>query len=77
MPARDHLFDSRSDLSTDDVARIGAELEAGHAVIAVIGRRRRAERAVVGLTDLGGKTESHRITRRALQYAASAPKIEP
>lgn len=75
MPDRRHFFDMRSDVSTDDVARIGSELEAGHAAVARLERRRRAERAVVRLTELGGKTESRR-TGRALRHAASAPKIE-
>jgi hypothetical protein len=60
-----------SDLSTDDLARFAAELEAGQALVAVLDRRRRAERAVVRLTALGGRVELHRITGRALQRAAA------
>ena len=75
MPSRGWFLDARSDLSTDDVLRIGAELEADHAAIAVVEPRKLAESAVLRLTELGGKTESHRITDRGLQRAASAPKL--
>ena len=75
MPERGHFFDAQSDLSTDDVARFAAELEAGQAAVAVLGQAPDAERAVVELTGLGGKTEVHLLTERALRQAAEAPTI--
>ena len=57
MPARRDFFDTNSELTTDDVARLGAELDAGQAVVAVLERRKRAEGIVVRLTGLGGRTE--------------------
>ena len=75
MPERGHLFDARSDLSTDDVARFGAELDAGQAAVAVLGHGADAERAVVELTGLGGKAELHRLTEQALRQAAAAPAV--
>jgi hypothetical protein len=75
MPDRGHLFDARSDLSTDDVARFGAELDAGQAAVAVLGQGADAEHAVVELTGLGGKAEVHRLTEQALRQAAAAPAI--
>jgi len=73
MPERGHFFDAQSDLSTDDIARFGAELEAGQAAVAVLDQGPDAERAVVELTGLGGKTEVHVLTARALRQAAEAP----
>ena len=75
LPERGHFFDARSDLSTDDVARFGAELEAGQAAVAVLGQGPDADRAVVELTRLGGKTEAHLLTEQALRQAAEAPAI--
>lgn len=75
LPHRGHFFDASSDLSTDDVARIGAELDAGAAAVAVLEAGPRAERVVVRLAGLGGRTEVHQLTGRALQQAASAPRI--
>jgi hypothetical protein len=75
MPRRGHLFDARSDLSTDDVARFAAELEAGQAVVAVLDQGPAAERAVIALTGLGGKAEVHWLTGQALREAAAAPGI--
>jgi hypothetical protein len=75
MPKRHHFFDASSDLSTDDIARLGAELEAGEAAVAILDRRPQAERAVVWLTGLGGRTEVHHLTSGALRQAASAPTI--
>jgi hypothetical protein len=75
LPGRGHLFDADSDLSTDDVARIGAELDAGAAAVAVLEAAPRAEQAVVRLAGLGGRTEMHRMTHTALRQAAYAPRI--
>jgi hypothetical protein len=77
MPPRSHFFDSSSDLTTDDVVRFGAELEAGHPAVAVLARRARADRILVLLAGLGGKTEIHRLTDRALREAASASVCPP
>ena len=75
MPRRGRFFDARSGLSTDDIVRFGADLEAGQAAVAVLHRGSQADRVVVQLTRLGGKTEVHRLTSRALRQAASAPTI--
>jgi hypothetical protein len=75
VPTQHHFFDAESELTTDDISRIGAELEADHAAVAVLERRREAERAVISLTELGGKTEIHRLSRRALQQVAASPPI--
>ena len=75
LPERGHFFDAQSDLSTDDVARFGAELDAGQAAVAVLGHSADAEHAVVELTGLGGKAEVHRLTERALRQAAESPAI--
>ena len=75
MPARRDFFDTHSELTTDDIARLGAELEAGQAVVAVLERRKRAEGIVVRLTGLGGRTEIHQVTPRVLRQAADEPWI--
>jgi hypothetical protein len=75
MPKRASFFDSRSELSTDDVARLAAEIEVGQAAVAVLDQRPQAERAVVELIGLGAKAEAHRLTGRALQQAAAAPRF--
>jgi hypothetical protein len=75
MPARPHFFDDASELTTDDIARIGAEIEAGHAAVAVLEERRVAERLVVRLAELGGRTEVHRLTERGLRQAATMPPL--
>jgi hypothetical protein len=72
MPARDRFFDTGSDLTTDDIVRFGVELEAGHSAVAALAARSRADRIVVLLAGLGGKTEIHHLSRRALRKAASA-----
>lgn len=75
MPARSHLLDDASELTTDDIARIGAELEAGHAAVAVLEEPPMAERLVVRSTGLGGRTEIHRLKDAALQMAAAMPPL--
>jgi hypothetical protein len=75
MPARAHFFDARSDLSTDDVVRFGVELDAGHAAVAALASRTRADRILVLLAGLGGKTELHRLSGRALREAASSVSL--
>ena len=70
LPRRHHFFDRRSDLSTDDVRRLSVELEVGHTAVLAWGSRAQAERVVVRLTELGGKVETHRLSRRALSQAA-------
>ena len=77
MPRRSYFFDAGYDLSTDDIARLGAELEAGQAAVAVLDERPQTDRAVVWLTRLGGKTEVHCLTGWALRLAATAPTIDP
>ena len=71
----------RADLTTDDVVRFGAELEAGHAAVAVLDRRSPAEQVIVSLAGLGGKAEIHRLTAGGLRLAAasagSLPDREP
>jgi hypothetical protein len=76
LPNRGHFFDPRSGLSTDDVARFGAELDAGQAAVAVLEQTPGAERAVLELTGLGGKAEVHWLTDTALRQAAAAPPVD-
>jgi hypothetical protein len=71
MPRRDHFFDERTDLTTDDVIRLGVELETGRAAVLVLGDQSQTAPVIVRLTELGGKAEMHLITRRALQLASS------
>ena len=73
LPRRGHFFDAGSDLSTDDVARFGAELDADAAAVAVLEAGPQAERVLVRLAELGGRTEVHGLTGRALRQAAAAP----
>ena len=73
LPKRGRFFDSRSNLTTDDIARFGAHLDAGQALVAVLCRHGSATDAIVALTQLGGKTEAHRLTGRALWRAAATP----
>ena len=61
----DELFGAGSDLSIDDLARFAAELECGGALVAVLARRRVAERAILVLIRCGGRTELHWVTGRA------------
>jgi hypothetical protein len=75
MPARSHFLDDGSELTIDDIARFGAELEAGHAAVAVLEERPVAERLVVRLAELGGRTEVHRLTNTALHRAATMPPL--
>ena len=64
-PMPDELFGAGSNLSVDDLARFAAELEAGGALVAVLARRRGAERAILALTRCGGRAELHWITGQA------------
>lgn len=73
IPDRALLLDEGSALSTDDVVRIGAELDAGAAAVAVLGDARTAESALVELTRMGGRAEIHGMTRAGLEYVLSAP----
>ena len=67
------FIDPESDFSTDDVARIGAELDAGSAAVAILADPAEAEQAIVELTRLGGRAEIHALTREALELAGSHP----
>jgi hypothetical protein len=75
------LFDGGSDLSTDDLARFAAELEAGQTMVAVLDRRSGAERAVLELAGFGGKVEvhwlSHGALRRAVDLSAALARQPP
>ena len=75
VPARHHFLDDDSGITRDDISRIGAELEADHAAVAVLERRPRADSAVVRLTRLGGKTEIHWLSPAALRRAAATPPV--
>lgn len=65
------FLDTQSDLSYDDVARIGAELDSGGAAIAILADPPSVERAVVALARLGGRAEVHTLSRGALERAGS------
>ncbi len=47
MPPRSHFLDEGSELTTDDISRIGAGSEAGHAAVAILEERALAQRSVV------------------------------
>ena len=78
LPRRTEFLDEESDLTIDDVLRIGIELEAGHIAVFVLStvhgssttmHAPRTRRVLAGLTDLGGKVEMHRLSQRALEMA--------
>lgn len=73
VPKQGNFLDATSDLSTDDIARFAADLEAGEAGVAVLARPPESEEVIVQLTNLGGKTEVHHLTRAALRHAESIP----
>lgn len=75
MPPRSHFLDEGSELTTDDISRIGAELEAGHAAVAILEERVLAQRSVVRLVELGGRTEVHRLTDHAVRQAGTMPPL--
>jgi hypothetical protein len=64
-PTPDELFGAGSDLSVGDLARFAAELEAGGALVAILARRRGAERAILVLTGCGGRAELHWVVGQA------------
>jgi len=75
LPEWGPFFDAGSGLLTDDVARIGAELDAGHVVVAVLAENAQAQPVIAHLAQLGGKVESHRITAGALRRASTLPAV--
>jgi hypothetical protein len=77
MPLRSHFFGTGSDLSTDDVVRFGAELDAGHAAVIAVATRARADRILVSLARFGGRTEMHHVSDRVVRRAASAVAASP
>lgn len=68
-----YVFDDASDLSATDIARFGAELDAGGAAVVVLDRHDDADDAVITLTGLGGKTEMHALSTEAIRLAAEPP----
>ena len=73
LPQRRHFLDQESELLTDDVARIGAELEGGRSAVALLGGVHSAEEAIVAFTELGGRTEVHRISMAAIEMLSGSP----
>jgi hypothetical protein len=58
---RSRPFENGPNLTTDDIARYGAQLDAGDTAVAVLDTHREAELAVVQLTELGGMTEMRHL----------------
>jgi len=74
----DELFGAGSDLSADDLARFAAELESGGALVAVLARRRVADRAILVLTGCGGRAELHRVAGQAASPGhGRSPPLHP
>ena len=58
-------------LPKEDVDRIGAELEAGHAAVGALVEEGEASQVTAKLTELGGKAEAHSVSGEALEQAAT------
>jgi hypothetical protein len=63
-------------MSKDDLARIGAELDGGHAAVGVLADESEVAAVSGKLQELGGKTESHQVTEEALAHADAAAAEE-
>jgi uncharacterized membrane protein len=59
-------------ISKEDMTRIGAELDAGHAAVGVLAEPGEVDRVTAKLTELGGTPEVHSVTSEALEHAAAA-----
>jgi len=69
-PARNSFCEGFG-LNGDDVSRLGAELDAGRAVVAILANTPEGSSwAIVELTELGGKTEVHLVSDEHLERAA-------
>lgn len=70
----EEFFHEGSGLTRDDVIRLGAELDSGRPVMGVLaGTADEGSWAIVELTELGGKTETHLVSEEALRLAAEEP----
>jgi uncharacterized membrane protein len=56
-------------LPKEDVDRIGAELEAGHAAVGALVEEGEAGNVTAKLTELGGNAEAHAVSAEGLQQA--------
>ena len=64
-------------LSKEDLARLGNEIDTGHAVVGVLVEPAEAEAVTAKLAELGGKVETHEVSGEALDQAADAEAGEP
>jgi uncharacterized membrane protein len=64
-------------LSKEDLARIGAELDAGHAAVGVLADDAEVERVSDELQSLGGKPEVHPVSDEAIEHAEAAAEAAP
>lgn len=64
-------------LSKDDLARIGGELDAGHAAVGVLADDAEVERVSDELQSLGGKPEAHPVSDEAIEHAEAAAEAAP
>jgi hypothetical protein len=69
------------DLSKEDLARIGAELDGGHAAVGVLVDASEVQLVSDELGSLGGRAEAHAVSEETLEHAdaavAEAPAEEP
>lgn len=73
LPRRQHFLDKDSELLTDDVARLGAELEGGGSAVALLAGVAECENAIIAFAELGGRTEVHRISVAATDMLSANP----
>ena len=67
-----------SDLTMDDIARIGAELDSGSSVVGVLAETAEAAAwALVELAHLGGKAESHVVPQKSSWGITEVGEVTP
>jgi uncharacterized membrane protein len=64
-------------LSKEDLARIGGELDAGHAAVGALVNEAEVERVSDELLSLGGKPETHPVSDEAIEHAEAAAEAAP
>jgi hypothetical protein len=64
-------------LSTDDLARIGGELDGGKAAVGILAEADEAAGVSAKLAELGGKPETHEVTEEALDQVQTATETTP
>ncbi len=86
LPCRTGFLDPGTELTVDDVRRIGIELESGRVAVLVLvpttasplsSELPALRRVVPGLAELGGRVETHHLTLLALRMAAGETRTHP